>query len=283
MRERHSVYLRRFVERRPPPWTADRILQQYRFCNIYRELDRVTIWIREHIREPYAEHPNLWFMLCAARQINWPETLAELMARGAWPTGAKWSAARARRVMLARQARGDKLYTGAYMLNAHGVSPDAPKDKAYFTCYLVLGSVWRARKKILAALAQGTLQAAHAALLPYHGWGDFTAAQVVADLKYTRYLTNAPDWWDWAVLGPGSKRGLNRVLGRPITGNFPHAEEVLRLLRSIRDHFKELYPELPPLCLQDVQNCLCEFDKYCRAKFGEGRPRARYSGDALVF
>lgn len=33
----------------------------------------------------------------------------------------------------------------------------------------------------------------------------------------------------------------------------------------------------------DVQNCLCEFDKYRRLTLGEGRVRARYDGrgDAL--
>jgi len=28
----------------------------------------------------------------------------------------------------------------------------------------------------------------------------------------------------------------------------------------------------------DVQNCLCEFDKYRRLQLGEGKVRARYNG-----
>ena len=84
--ERHEIYLRRTAGR-PKPWTRDPILQTYSFTNVYRELDRVTIWVREHIREPFADHPHLWFMLCMASQINWPETLEELIQdkRGAWP------------------------------------------------------------------------------------------------------------------------------------------------------------------------------------------------------
>src|SRR5437868_3600415 len=69
----------------PPPWTDDAILATYRFCNVRRENDRVTVWVRENIRERFAEHPYLWLMLCIARQINWPDTLADLIFNGAWP------------------------------------------------------------------------------------------------------------------------------------------------------------------------------------------------------
>ena len=30
--------------------------------------------------------------------------------------------------------------------------------------------------------------------------------------------------------------------------------------------------------MQDLQNCLCEFDKYVRVYNGEGTPRSRYDG-----
>src|SRR5690349_19516029 len=86
MNERNNIYERRLDHPDARPYTQDPILQQYRFCNCFRELDTVTIWVRKNIREPFADHPYLWFMLAIARQINWPETLAELIeANGAWP------------------------------------------------------------------------------------------------------------------------------------------------------------------------------------------------------
>jgi 5-hmdU DNA kinase, helical domain len=88
IREREFIRLRKERGDAPPYGSGDTILATYRFCNVRREDDRVTIWIRDNIRERYANH--LWLMLCIARQINWPDTLAELMAapRGggsAWP------------------------------------------------------------------------------------------------------------------------------------------------------------------------------------------------------
>ena len=48
------------------------------------------------------------------------------------------------------------------------------------------------------------------------GFESFMTAQVVADMKYVPPLKNARDWQTFAAPGPGSKRGLNRVLGRPV-------------------------------------------------------------------
>ena len=72
--ERHRIYLAKAAGA-PPPWTRDRSLQTYRFCNVFRELDKVTVWLRERWREPFAKNEHLWIAMCLARQINWPETL----------------------------------------------------------------------------------------------------------------------------------------------------------------------------------------------------------------
>lgn len=280
MQERHRIYVRRFVDKLPPPWTKDPILQQYRFTNIRRELDTVTIWIREHIREPYAQHPNLWFMLCLARQINWTPTLQELMDKGAWPTDG-WNPRKAREVMRQRKARGDKLYTGAYMLNAHGIDPGDPPDKAHFTCYYTLGKLWKERERvILPALEKKSLQIVAETLTPYHGWGPFTAAQAVADLKHTRYLEDATDWWDWAYLGPGSTRGLNRILNRPVKQHRISPADAIVYLKALRDYVNN-NSALGKLCLQDMQSCLCEYDKRERTRLDEGRPRTKFTSGGV--
>lgn len=44
-RERHATYLRR-QSGAPEPWTDDPILRKFRFTNVFRELDRTTVWFR---------------------------------------------------------------------------------------------------------------------------------------------------------------------------------------------------------------------------------------------
>lgn len=265
----------------PKPWTKDPILQQYKFCNVYREDDTVTRWVMARIRKPFATHPHLWFMLCAARQINWPDTLQELIVdqRGAWPSIAgTWKPEVMRQVMLNRAVRGDKVYTGAYMLRGpiQG-DPSGHQDKPRYTAYRVLLPLWEQRGK-LAPRLRGSLAEAHEAFSGFHGWGDFLVGQVIADLKYTAWLRKAPDWYDWAVLGPGSTRGLNRVMGEPLKHVWD-SREGLNALLDLRQLLMREVKELPRrLCLQDVQSCLCETDKYLRVQNNEGRPRSLYPG-----
>lgn len=128
---------------KPQPWTDDLILATYRFCNVRREDDRVTEWIRKHIREPYADHPMLWLMLCIARQINWPDTLAELIWNGAWPLDDSFRPAQITEVLNGRKGRGDKVYTGAYMISAPSGKGN---DKQRYIAELVLGALWLRRR-----------------------------------------------------------------------------------------------------------------------------------------
>jgi hypothetical protein len=121
-----------------------------------------------------------------------------------------------------------------------------------------------------------TLQEYWDYLTQFDGLGSFMAGQVVADLKYSDpVLEDAQDWWTWAPLGPGSKRGLNRLHDRPLEGSLSQKKALVELqeLRGIvRDR---LDMDLP---VHDIQNCCCEFDKYVRTKNGEGRPRSTYPG-----
>jgi hypothetical protein len=265
--------------------TDDPILQQYRFCNVFRELDRVTVWIRENIREPFAEHEHLWFMLAAARFINWPETLNEMINHrdGSWPADPNFTLDAMTRTMEQRKRRGDKVETGAYMIRAES-DPKKPWyswPKQRYIAEIVLGRPWRDRAtaQFFFAQRQRSLRETWEAMkgpADWVGWGPFMAGQVVADLRHTRYLRDAPDVGLWAPLGPGSMRGLNRLAGRSLKQAIGQAQGLAEML-AIRDEVNAstaLY--VPPIELHDIQNCLCEVDKYLRVQSGEGKPRAGY-------
>jgi hypothetical protein len=284
MLERHRIYLARMTGG-AAPWTNDPILQKYKFTNVYRELDRVTVWVRENIREPHADHPHLWFMLCIARQINWPPTLRALMdAPGeAWPDEyGDWDWRKAMKVMRGLAAKGHKVYTGAYMLTANGggLLNKVPGkfDKPELTCKLVLNGVWKARNE-LAPLLGTTMEGAVAALNGKHvGFGGFMAYEVVCDLRHTRYLRNAPDTRTWAHAGPGAKRGLNRLLGRGAKERpFLSSAAAVGAMRHLLWKIEPDWPYEPRLELREIEHSLCEYDKYARAKNEEGRPRSYFT------
>lgn len=269
------------------PWTNDRMLQNYRFCNNNREDDTVTQWIKKWIRDPYAHHPNLWLMLALARNINWPPTLLELMEdkKHAWPRD-QWDPARCREIMNARKARGEKLYSGAYMLNAqYGKENKKADDKAYFTCYIVMLPFWDQHDDMTTEILQPDRTLAHVSTMLQrgHGWGGFMAGQVIADMKMTPFLSDAPDWWTWAVSGPGSRRGLNLIYGRAVETSWREGDWIKALTDFRAVALKELKAKgklgnsiAAFLDAQNLQNTLCEFGKYVR-----GYSRTKYNGGGV--
>lgn len=273
VREREAV--RQLKEEGLPfPWTNDPIIGKYRFCNVRREDDRVTIWIRHNIRERFAGHPWLWFMLCIARYINWPQTLEELMlSEQTWPYDDRFSPQAMGRAMESRAQRGDKVWTGAYMITAPATKG---AKKTTFVAEQTLGQLWDVRGTSIQAVIANKIQSlktVHRYLSAYNGWGQFMAYQAVVDMRFTNILNKASDIDIWAAAGPGTLRGLNRIHGRAL--DFKITQE--RALDEMRWLWPIIKEETNVACdFSDVPNILCETDKYMRVLNNEGAPRALY-------
>lgn len=267
IKERHAIYLRRTAGD-PKPWTKDVILRDYKFCNVYRELDKTTIWIAKNWRDPYVKQPDLWFAMVVARLLNRPSTLQALGMPLPWNPKAFI------KLVHQRKAEGVPAFSGAYIVSTNGVA----MDKAEYLAERVLTPLWKARATIRPR-AGDTLESFFDRLCAHIGIGTFIAAQVVADMKYTPQFSGVEDWWTFAASGPGSRRGLNRVCGRPVDKSWSE-EAWWNTLRELSCKVNSaLYRStLPPIHAQDLQNCLCEFDKYERVRLGEGRMKSTYKG-----
>ena len=260
------------------PWTDDPILREWRFCNVRRNDDRQTRLIHQGWLTPHGEDPDVWFAMVVARLINWWPSLNAV----GYPV--PWSPARFKLALAARTKKKEKVFTGAYMVRADAVVSGLKSD--YLADY-VLTPLWAARKEVRPRSGD-TLAAFHARLTQFRDMGSFMAAQVVADVKYAEGspLRWAEDWATWAAPGPGSLRGLNRVCGdppdTPWNGRTPS-----RVWEDVFERCRQLVlmqlstTALGNLTGQDLQNCLCEFDKYERVRLGEGRPRSRYTPTTL--
>ena len=244
------------------PWTDDEILRNGRFCNVRREDDRVTRWIAEHWRTPHADDPDLFFAMIVARLVNKSETLAQL----GYPV--PWDPARFRDVMAAL----DTPYGAAYMITAGRGYPDKPA----FQVAEIFNPLWEARAAVRPRPGD-TLSEFSTRLAGFKHLGSFYRGQIVADLKYVEPLRSASDWATFVLSGPGSRRGLNLVLGRSADASWTE-REWHREFSKLR---KEIAPDLERLGLgdlhhQDSQNCLCEISKYLLASSGERAVRRRY-------
>lgn len=264
--ERHRIWRERYVAKKPGPWTTDPILQTFRFCNVYRELDRVTLWITSKWRTPNAGDPDLWFAMVVARLVNWPDTLDELK----YPV--PWSSKHFVKVLEDRKKHEEKIFTGAYMIHAGRTK----QSKAQYLAEHVLTPIWKSREEVRPRKGE-TLASFYERLYECPDMGSFMSGQVIADTKYEGVLKTAEDWFTWAISGPGSLRGLNRVFERDKREKWKEKDwkEHLDKLRA-HVHQKVRQSSMPYISAQDLQNCLCEFDKYERVRLGEGRPRALF-------
>lgn len=263
--ERENIRLKR-EERLPPPWTADPILSMFRFCNVRREHDKVTLWIAKNWRAQFAKDPDLWFAMAVARLFNLPETL-EAITSFVLPYRPKEMSA----MLHQRKRMGHKLFGPAYIVSTNGLS----MDKVDYLCDKVFARMWRERL-VYRPAAGDTLHYAHQKLMLAPGLGSFMAAQVIADVKNAKAgpLLKARDWWDWCAPGPGSLRGLNRLLGNGPVRTGLNDLRFREQVKALRDAIA--VDSGMRLCAQDVQNCLCEFDKYERARLGEGTPKQKF-------
>jgi hypothetical protein len=260
--ERHSIYLNR--QAGLTPWTKDKILASYRFCNAYRQLDKVTKWLNEHWF-PGVPTKFLPFWAVVARVLNDPEPLAAVRPKdwGVWCPEA--FTARLESV----KALGGTVRGAAYIVSTNGHTMPFPE----YIATKLLNPLWAAD-----LTPSSTLQQYAVRLQTFNGLGSFMTGQVIADLKYHHTaMKRARDWWTFVVPGPGSKRGLNRLHGR--AHDAPMSDKLFYSLFPLAVKLADAVwfeNDWEPMHAQDIQNCLCEFDKYERARLGQGRPKQRY-------
>jgi hypothetical protein len=244
------------------PWTQDVLLRDYRWCNVRRMDDRVSreLFARWYPQNVSPCRGSELFLALLGRLVNWPEALNE--------TSGHIEDARA--ILLARAARGEKVFTGAYVV------PGVPgRSKVESVCDLV-ETIAADALSVLRPTMRETWQR----LLEYAGIGSFLAGQVVADLAHLQVGRDWPDKQTWAPLGPGSARGINRLRGIPkdrAVSQIDFERLLPDLIAVLRPLISAIWSDRD-LHAMDIQNCLCEFDKYRRLQLHEGKVRAKYDG-----
>ena len=240
------------------PWSEDPVFQKTYFCNVRREDDKVTRFIRNYYGIEN-QAMNTAFNMLIARLVNKPSSL---MIMG-WPFY-QWDSRDRDNFLDVMSKKG--TWGSAYIVSTNGRA--MPKHE--YICELLTAAL----EQIPSVPLTSTLGAAHTALMAIHGLGSFMAAQIVADCKNTNGcpLQHAPDWWSWSAHGPGSLRGASWFLDRKVTPSTWNRD-----MYEIRGFLDKV--GIQTICAQDIQNCLCEFDKYMRVSTGTGRSKRNYNGN----
>lgn len=288
-RARYEIMLAKEAGR-PRPWTDDWILRDFRFCNVFREDDTVTKWIRQRLtKEAYGG--KLLGALVIARWFNRISTLERLLPPDdcgtpyfphnllfSWSEDLlEWKYQMRNRLMGL-----NPLVTGAYMIKT---PPKMDKLNGLIWCLEhILPDAEHLQANIFPE--ETTLEGVHEVLQGYPYLGSFMSYEVVTDLRHS-LLSTAPDIMTWTAPGPGAARGLGRVLSGEVDRfNYHRASDAEEMLEAMRELLElsndpDYWPaEWPRWEMREVEHTLCEFDKYERARLGEGTPKQRYQGGA---
>lgn len=236
MWERHVIYQRRLQG--GPPWTSDPIFQRYKFCNVFRQLDRGTVVLRDMMQG--LDWLRLWNTVWY-RLFNWREN-------------AKWfeNVQDLRVHMINRWADGKILFTDAHMTSGR---PGVPKFESMLdTSHDVFDEASRLYRR---CISTQSMEAAFHLFTPFYAIGAFVSYEIVCDLRFVLNGFNPTDTLTWANVGPGAKRGMQRL------GLDPTLETMVGLLDDAPKFECEW-----PFELREIEHSLCEFDKYCRIKEG---------------
>lgn len=300
-RERQSILLRRRAGRPRSEWTANPILRENRFCNVFREDDRTTVWFRGNVRERLRTSPDVLLATVVFRWFNRIKTGEAIFTRtdltgggvSAWDCLLNYkNTPDLRKAILEHVGWGGPFVTGAYIIKTpNGMSK---LDGVLWCIEQFASSEWRDyAKKLLYKQAYGgstPLEEVWSWLCQFPSLGKFMAYEIVSDLRYTDLLDKAPDIMTWANAGPGATRGLNRLHGRELEKAIPakqQSEEMQILLRLSQDelHWPQKIvaeseigdiSDWPAWDMRTVEHTLCEFDKIERVRCGEGRMKQRF-------
>lgn len=258
--ERQNIFYNRYSGK-AQPYTDDVVMQEYKFCNAYRVLDRVSQYLLSAViyNGKNYNYKDMTFRIILFRLFNLPSTWDSLVKEYGDITLNKFDFNKFSKFLHNIKQKGS-IYNNAYISCANkAYGYDAKHDN-----HLALLNKMFVQDKLHDKLQQcTTFEQAFTLIKSYPLIGNFMAYQLTTDLNYSDFYN-----WDnnsFTVVGPGSKRGINKVFGKVKDYEKvifqTHANQQADLQR-FGLNFK--YLKNHKLETIDIQNLFCEFDKYCR-------------------
>jgi hypothetical protein len=265
--ERQAIFTNRRLKL-APPWTTDPILNSYKFTNVYRASDRVSQFlIRNVIYSQNYDQRDIIFRILLFKLFNKIETW-QLLERELGPiTAAEFSVELYDRVLSATRERGQRIYSGAYIMPPGSKIFKTHKKHVAHLRLLDLMLKDTVSEKIVNS---PNLQSVFNTLRSYPLLGNFLAYQFTIDINYSEGI-NFPES-EFVVAGPGARSGIRKCFAN---STVMAEEDIIRLVTELQEQEFALrgvqFQWLGGRRLQliDIQNIFCEIDKYSRVRFPE--------------
>ena len=261
--ERQNIFWKK-INGEPAPWTDDKILQEYKFCNSYRVNDRVSQYLLKNViyNGNNYTYEDMLSRIILFKLFN-KESTWELLLKNFGDVLLKDFDTKKYSIVLENAiSNGTKIYNDAYISCANKAFGYDRKHDNHFALLDKMFNIDKMQNKIIKCK---TMQDAFNIIKGYPLIGNFMAYQLVTDINYSEFVNWKED--EFTVAGPGSLRGIKKCFIDK--GNMTN-EDIIKYMYTHQDEeFKKLNLNFKrigsrPLQLIDCQNIFCELDKYCR-------------------
>lgn len=261
--ERQNIFWKK-VNDEKSPWTEDKILQEYKFCNSYRVNDRVSQYLLQNViynGKKYSDE-DILFRIIVFKLFNKESTWELLLNHFEDITLKLFSVSDYSKVLENAILNGIKIYNDAYISCANKVFGYNRKHDNHLALLNKMFFEDKMQEKIIKSK---TMKEAFNIIKSYPLIGNFMAYQLVTDINYSEVVNWKEN--EFTVAGPGSLRGIKKCF---IDKGNKNNEDIIKYMYEHQEkEFKRLNLNFKrignrPLQLIDCQNLFCELDKYCR-------------------
>ncbi len=265
--ERQNIFFKK-KQKKPAPWTNDKILQEYKFCNTYRVNDRISQYLLRNIiynGKKYKDE-DIIFRIILFKLFNKEFTWELLEKEIGDITLIKFDFNIFSKILENAIINGKAIYNDAYISCANKAFGYERKHENHLALLRKMFFEDKIDKRLLACK---NMKEAFDILKSYPLIGNFLAYQLVTDINYSDVVNFKEN--EFTVVGPGSKRGIAKCFIS--TGDYSN-EEIIKYMYDHQEELKRLGYDFKmignrKLQLIDCQGLFCEIDKYCREAFPE--------------
>lgn len=262
--ERQRAFENRFFGR-TEPWSEDCIINEYKFCNVFRAADRVSQYLIRSVcySGDDGTSRDQIFRIVAFRLFSKIDTWDAVVDHlGGQPVLDDLASNRFAESLEFALAQNKTIYTGAFILCANDFYG---KPYKYLNHVELLRHMFIVDDLASAITSASSLRQVYDELHSYPLIGDFMAYQIAVDLNYSDLLDFDED--DFTQPGPGALRGIRKCF-EDLNGMSP-AEIIMWMVEHQEAEFARLGFDFNGLFGRrlhaiDCQGLFCETDKYCR-------------------
>ncbi len=280
--ERQAIFERRY-HGQSAPWTGDPILNEYKFCNVFRATDRISQHlIRDVIYSDDKTDPvDKLFQIVLFRTFSKIETWEAILdTLGRPPLISDLLDDKLTRILDDRRETNQPIYTSAFILCANDAYSQGIKHRNHIE---MLRDMFVAHDLATDIMSASSLRIVYDLLHSYPLMGDFMSYQIAVDLNYSAILRF--DENDFTKAGPGALRGMRKCFIS--LGGYSPEDIIMYMVNNQEKEFRRLGLDFNGLFGRrlhaiDCQGLFCETDKYCRVALPElasarSRIKAKYT------